>query len=391
MLRPASARLRFLALCLASLAAFFGPRAEAASTNLLINPGFEKGLGDHPWMPTGWDTSRAGFSSVFFGRDTLSPHGGLYSVSVANASGIYPLAHNWSQTLLVDRSLWGKDLVFSVWTRTLGVEGRAYLKIEAYRDTVGKMAKTWGVTREAAFNRLQMHPIDDPLLNLGWKRLFFSDAETDWVKREVRVFIPPTVSVVYVRCGLIGTGQLMLDDASLTAEAPAPSNAPAIKANLLSDSGFEGDCSAWEYSLPPYPDMRMGPQTNVVHSGKAALIMSSPAVGMVQARTGASQVLNERALAGRHLLLTSFAKADSLGSSAFVSLYCQTLSGVVQNVSTSMISGTSGWTPLSVDIDAPADTYSVWAWLCYTSPTTGRVYFDDASLSVTDKGTALKP
>jgi hypothetical protein len=64
-----------------------------------------------------------------------------------------------------------------------------YLKIEAYRDTVGKMAKTWGITREAAFNRPQMHPIDDPL-NLGWKRLFFSDAETDWVKREVRVSRP---------------------------------------------------------------------------------------------------------------------------------------------------------------------------------------------------------
>ena len=35
-----------------------------------------------------------------------------------------------------------------------------------------------------------------------------------------------------------------------------------------------------------------------------------------------------------------------------------------------------------MELDAPKDTYQVWAWLLYTAPADGRVYFDDASLEV---------
>lgn len=376
------ARTHLLAALFAVIALALPAAGNASPANLLKNPGFEESLGDHPWMPSGWDTSRAGFSSVFFGRDTLEPHSGGYSVSLANASGLYPLAPNWSQALMVDHSMWGKDLVFSAWTRTAGLEGRAYIKLEAYRDTISKMSKIWKVTREAAGRRLEITSINDPILNLGWAREFFTDYESGWVRREVRVFVPPTVDMVFVRCGLIGTGQVMLDDVSLTLETARPPSAPPLNANLLIDPSFEGNGNGWEYSLPPYPEMRAERDSTVAHAGKASMLMLSPTSGMVQARAGVSQVLNDRGLAGKHLRLTGFIKCDSLHSSAYTAIYCQTLSGVVQNVSTQIYSGTTDWLPSTVEIDVPRDSYAVWAWFSYTAPTIGQVRFDDASLVV---------
>jgi hypothetical protein len=365
--------------------------AHAAPTNLLQNPGFEKSLADHSWMPAGWDTSRAGLSSVFFGRDTLSPHGGSYSVSVANASAIYPLSHNWAQAVLVGREAWGKDLVFSVWTRTLGLEGRAFIKLDAYRDTVSKMSRTWNVSREAAGRRLGIAAIDDPILNLGWKREFFSEPETDWVLRQVRVYIAPSTNVVFVRCGLIGTGQLMLDDASLTLETAKPSEVPALNTNLLLDPGFEGNGNEWEMSLPPYADMKAEVDRNVARSGQGSMLLSSPPVGMVQARAGVSQVFNERGLSGKRVKLSSYIKCDSLGTSAYLSIFCHGINGVVQNVSPQTFSGTTDWSLASVEIDVPPQTYAVWAWLNYMAPTRGYVHFDDASFTVIESPAASKP
>ena len=94
-------------MCLAFSVLFLGmagsPAAHAAGRNLLANPGFEAPLGDHPWMPAGWDTFPSALPTVFFGRDTFLVHAGRYAVSVANLSTYIPMFHNWSQTLLVGR------------------------------------------------------------------------------------------------------------------------------------------------------------------------------------------------------------------------------------------------------------------------------------------------
>ncbi len=136
-----------IALALGALSACLaGPAPAAPTGNLLANPGFENTMADQPWMPAAWDTSWSGMPTVFFGRDTLVAHSGRYSVSVANVSTLIPLWHNWSQTLVVGPEMWNKDVVLSVWTRSNGVQGRAYILLQAYRDTVGKMARLWKVT-----------------------------------------------------------------------------------------------------------------------------------------------------------------------------------------------------------------------------------------------------
>jgi hypothetical protein len=110
--------------------------APSATDNLLLNGDMERPLAGHPWMPAAWDTSVSGLPSVFFGRDSFLVHGGRYSVNVANASTIYNMSHNWNQVILITPAMWGKDAVLSVWTRNNGVDGRGYVLMQAYRDTL---------------------------------------------------------------------------------------------------------------------------------------------------------------------------------------------------------------------------------------------------------------
>ncbi len=360
--------------------------------NLLQNPGFEEPLKGHAWMPAGWDTSDAGLETVFFGRDSFLVHGGHYAVSVANTSTLYPVWNNWNQAVLVGREAWGKDLVLSVWTRSNGVQGRAYVLLQAYRDTIGKMAKTWGITREAAGRKLSINKLDDPLLDLGWKREFFSDAETEWVRREVRIFVPPTVNVIYVRLGLMGTGQVIFDDASLTLAPARPFTPAPLNTNLMADPGFEGDGNAWEFSLPPYAGQRADLDTTVRHSGRASVRLVSGDEGWVKARAGACQVFDGRALAGKRLRLSGWVKTDSLRELAYLKIYCNTVGrGMVASEPGPTFSANTDWTPTSLEMDVPHDTYEVWVWFAYNAPAPGRVYFDDTSLEVLGPATSLKP
>jgi hypothetical protein len=334
-------------------------------------------------MPTGWDTSASGLLSTFFGRDTFAVRSGRYAVNVASASAVLPIAHNWSQTLVVGKETWGKDAVLTVWTKSIGVEGRAYVKLEVYSDTLSKMAKVWGTTRNAAAERLGIEHIDDPKIDLGWRRQFFSEPETDWVRRELRVFVPPGVNVMFVRGGVLGVGQLFLDNATLTLEPAQPAVEPALGTNLLADPGFEGDGNDWELSLPPYPGMKGERDTTVKNSGNASMRFSSSSIGFVAGKAGACQVFPNRGLAGKRLRFSGFMKSDSLRSSAYLTIYCHTLSGVKQEVGFEhQSSGTMDWKRATVEMDVPRDTYEVWVWFAYTAPAKGIVWFDDGLLEV---------
>ena len=210
----------------------------------------------------------------------------------------------------------------------------------------------------------------------------FSDNETGWVRREVRVFVPPSTNLLIVRCGLFGTGQVLFDDASLTAEPARPAPEPPVGVNLLADPGFEGNGDQWEYSLPPYDEMRCERDTTVAHSGKASVRFMGGTVGMVKTRAGVVQVIGNRALAGKRLRLSGWVKCDSLMSQAYIKLYCTTLERDEDVGAPQLIGNTAPWTRLEMEMDVPKNTYQVWAWLLYNAPSDGRVYFDDASLEV---------
>lgn len=359
-----------------------------AADNLLKNPGFEDPIPDHPWMAAAWDTSRAGMPSVFFGRDTLEAHGGRYAVNVANVSTRIPMAYNWSQAVVVTPDAWNKDAVFTVWTRSNGVEGRAYVLLQAYRDTVSKMAMHWRIDRDEAQRKLKIAKINDPLLDLGWKREQFSENETPWVQRQVRVFIPPSVNVLFVRCGILGTGQVMFDDASLTIEPAQPAEPLPLNTNLLADPGFEGDGNAWEYSMPAFDGMQVIRDETVAHTGKASVRLEGTK-GMIQARAGACQVLSNRNLAGKRIRISAWVKTDSLESSAFLKVYFHGFAEAIAIPGWEQFSLNTPWTKTSFEVDVPQDTYAVWAWFLYTTPAPGRAYFDDTSLEVLGPATGV--
>ena len=361
--------------------------ANASSKNLLLNPGFEERLPDHPWMPAGWDTSVSGLPTTFFGCDTFLVHSGRFAANIANISTFLPMAHNWSQTVLVGREAWGKDLLFTVWTRSNGVEGRAYCLLQAYRDTITKMSRIWNVPRDEAAQRLHIHRVDDPLVDFGWKRAVFLEPETDWVKRELRVYCPPGVNCVFVRCGVLGTGQLLIDDASLTIEDPKPAPAVRVGENLLEDPGFEGDGSSWEYVMPPYAGLTVERDTTLSHSGRACMHFhaemgpgypSAP----VQARMGVCQVVLNRNLGGKRIKMSAWVKTDSLHGVAYLKIYAHGQFGMVQGIASEQFSENTPWTQTTQILDLPPDTYAIWAWCLYDAPVPGHIYFDDAKLEV---------
>jgi hypothetical protein len=364
-------------LCALALA----PAASAAGQNLLANPDFEAPLEGHAWMPAGWDTSRGNTEMVFFGRDGFSKHTGEYGVNVANASATMPLWHNWSQTIDVKPDMWGKDMLLTVWTRNNGVDGRGYVGLQAYRDTIGKMAREWKIDRWSAGLRLGLSGVNDPQIDLAWKRESFGENETGWVQRTLRAYLPPTTTLITVRMGLFGTGQVMFDDASLTLEPAAPPVVPPPHTNMFRDPGFEGDALAWELSTPPFPPIIADRDTTRSHSGKASLHFSCEN-GITMLRTGAAQVFSNRGLSGKRLKLWGYAKSESLGSSIYTQLFFHTKSGFKLASSQQTVYGTMNWTKLEVEADVPEDTYEVWAWIQYSAPVPGHAYFDDMWLEV---------
>jgi hypothetical protein len=379
-------RTPFLRAALAG-ALLLAPPAHAASPNLLLNPGFEERLPGHPWMPAGWDTSASGLPTTFFGCDTFVVHSGRFAANVANISTFLTVGHNWSQSVLVGREAWGKDAVFTVWTRSNGIEGRAYCLVQAYRDTISKMAKTWNVPRDEAASRLNINRVDDPLAEFGWKREVFMEPETPWVHREMRIYVPPGINILFVRCGLLGTGQLLIDDASLTLETALPAPALRTDQNLLLDPGFEGDGSAWEYAIPPFAGISVVRDTTGGHTGRACMRFESiinPAYppAPVTARTGVCQAITNRNLAGKRVKLTAWVKTDSLKGVAYVKIYSHGQYGMVQGIASERYSLNTPWTETTQTLDLPPDTYEVWVWCLYDAPVPGLVYFDDARFEV---------
>ncbi|MFI5370106.1 MAG: hypothetical protein ACHQ52_01015 [Candidatus Eisenbacteria bacterium] len=356
---------------------------SATGHNLLANPGFEEGLPGHAWMPAAWDTFESGLNTVFFGRDSFLVHGGQYAVSVANLSTQVPMFHNWSQTLIVGPEMWDKDMVFSIWTRSNGLDGRAYVLLQAYRDTIEQMALTWHVPRDTARVRLGYVPTSQPISLTGYKRLYFSDRETDWVQREVRARIAPGTNIVSVRGGIFGTGQVLLDDASLAViPTVVPPPAPEHR-NLLADPGFEGDGNAWDYSLPPFPGLKIERDTTVAHTGRASLHLHGGRAPF-QARTGAVQVFDGRPFWGKRVKVSAWLRCDSLrNGAAYVKVFASTELGELQGPPAIQYGATMPWTPVSYELDIPPGTDIVSAWYMYDAPAmSGELWFDDCSLEV---------
>ncbi len=345
--------------------------------NLLLNPGFEETLGG---VTAAWDTTDSGLPTVFFGRDTVDQRSGAAAVYVASISMAIPMWHNWSQTLLVGPELQGKDLILTAWTRSNGLDGRGYILLQCFRDTATYLARTQEIPRSEALMRLGIPPTGDPSRSLAWERRYFSEENTPWVPREVRVHVPRGTNCVFVRLGILGTGQVFFDDVALAA-VPARKDPPLrAHVNLLKDPGFEGDGNSWEYSLPPFPGVRVERDTTVAHSGRASIRYRSERVGLAELRTGVVQCLNRADLGEKRFRISGWTKTDSLKGIAFMIVYFHSPDTVKVGPAFGRLSMTNDWTFSQGEFETPPGTVQLWLNAIYTIPATGTVWYDDLSL-----------
>jgi len=196
------------------------------------------------------------------------------------------------------------------------------------------------------------------------------------------VYCPPSVNIFFVRLGIQGTGQVMFDDASLSLENAEAPHAPRVGENLLAEPGFEADGAGWEYSMPAYRGMRIDVDSTVSHSGRKSVKCQSGEGEYVIARSGACQVIANRALQGKRVRMTAWVKTDSLKGVAYTKIYCHTMRGMTQVPQGEQFGATTDWTKTTLEMDVPPDTYEIWAWCAWDAPVAGIVHWDDASLEV---------
>lgn len=373
----------FLVLALLAAASIpSGPAAAqdgAGSANLLGNPGFDEG---GLFNPTDWDTTVAGVPTVLFFWDAETRRGGTRSASVINAGDALPVWHNWNQMLLHAGRFAGRDLELTVWVRSAHMDGggRGYVMLQAYRDTVMNLARDEGLTRDQARLRMGYKFADDPQLELGWARQYFSAEHAEWTPLKVRLHIPPTTNLVVVRLGIFGSGQVWFDDAQLTSH-PASSTPLPTGRNLLANEGFEQPLDDWEFSLPPTAGASLVADTTVARTGRASLLAVAPVKPPFQTYMNACQVFNARDLSGKRVRMSGWAKLENLVDSAYLSIYSTGLYGVEGSLAGNALSGTRDWTHYTVDFDVPRDTYTVWARAGYQAGP-GKVWWDDLKFEV---------
>jgi hypothetical protein len=52
---------------------------------------------------------------------------------------------------------------------------------------------------------------------------------------------------------------------------------------------------------------------------------------------------------------------------------------------------TFDWTKVTTEMDVPADTEEIWAWIAFNAPAAGTVWFDDVAVEVTGPATGPLP
>jgi hypothetical protein len=386
MIRIMTSRLAAPILLLASLIvptfasfAHAAPAAAHAAPNLLTNPSFEEG---GLFAPSDWDSTVAGVPTVLFFWDQDVKRSGARSISIVNAGDILPVWHNWNQFVPDAGKYQGKDLELSVWTRSAQLTGRGYVMVQCYRDTVSIYAREKSISRDQARKELGFHYADDPQLELGWARQYFSDEVSDWTERRLRLYVPPTTDLILVRCGIYGPGQVWFDDATLTAQTARPAPPIVLGKNMLANPGFERPFDDWEFSMPPTPGAVIEPDSAVAHSGRFSAAMTIGQRPGFETFQNACQVFNARNLAGKRVRISGWCKTqDLISTSAYLQVYATGLYGVDGSLAGDAISGTTDWTFYSTEWDVPKNSYTVWARAGYLAQP-GKCWWDDLKFEV---------
>jgi len=120
----------------------------------------------------------------------------------------------------------------------------------------------------------------------------------------------------------------------------------------------------------------------VAHGGRRSMRITNMTNSPVAARVGLSQPIDGRLVAGKQVKLTAWFKADSLEEDLYPLLAWVTPDGSDREPSIQRLHGTFDWTETTVIANVPEQAVHLWVWLMLSAPTRGRLWMDDAKLTV---------
>ena len=354
--------------------------SKAASENLVRNASLEDGV---LFTPTGWDTTVSGLPTVSFEWAEGEARTGERSLYVFNASDAVAMWHNWNQTILDVQSFAGKELVLKAWIKTEQIQGKAYLFLQAYSDTITIEAVRTGTPRQEMRVKMGYKPIEDPQTELGWSRKYFSTNVAEWTPIEVSLFIPPTTNLIMVRAGIFGAGRVWFDDFEMVSRPAAKESQIKPGKNLMVNPGFEQGLDGWDFSLAPMEGLRIR-TSDIAHSGKKSAMMSSQGRPPLQMLSMYFQVLNTRQLSGKKVRLSAWLRTEDFQSKAYIRIFGTGTYGDFRPVASRAIGGTTDWTLVSTEATFPEDTYVVWAQAGMDT-NVGTIWVDDVSFELVEE------
>jgi hypothetical protein len=283
--------------------------------------------------------------------------------------------------LLGVNHLAGSELTLRGWYKSRDLGGKAYILLQAYRDTVVIEAIKAGVPRRIMREHMGYTPQKDPAVEMGWKRQYVSGDKGEWTPIEVSLKIPPSTNVIYVRAGVYGVGQAWFDDFSLVAR-PGKADPPIpMNENLLADPGFEGNFDVWDYSLAPVEGVLIRPDS-VARTGLQSVLIEAQKRAQLALWSHAYQVFHSTRFSGKRVRLSGWMKLEGLENSyALLTVFSTGLYGTMQSLGSESFSGTKDWTFSSVEFDVPKDTYAIWARAAVNTAK-GRVWYDDLRFEI---------
>ncbi|NCQ28947.1 MAG: hypothetical protein GW802_16195 [Armatimonadetes bacterium] len=337
----------------------------APPRNYLQDPGFETGAA--VWQKVFPEDQAA---TVALALDRQVKRSGEGSVSVADTAGKVWAFHNWTQHL--EEFPKGKWAELSAWVKPEDVRYSAQLALQCW-DGAAKKTVGWASTADR-----------EKIRGTG-----------DWERHAVRLFVPPTTTMMWVRLGLTGAGKVWFDDVAVTAaDGPLPLASLQIApgGDALLNGGFEEQHPGLLTHWIPYTPQSQGNKVEltrdamIFHSGKAA--------ARIMNRDWMNRELNHwgqmvaPAPIGRRVRLEGWVKTQSVEGEVGFLVQCfdgpmhalPRLLAEVSSLQTQKPQGDTDWTKVSTGLSVPPGTMQLWVRAFLKGP--GTAWFDDVQLVV---------
>lgn len=325
----------------------FSP-VPALSTITVDNPGFEKGF-------EGW--SKADRRDYSIAPDSAEKHSGQYSLRIKSNPG--KLSSVSAAQMITTSQALGSRVRLSGYIKTKDVIGAAFLILRVSGQQVE--GKPW--------------PYITAFDNMGDRA---PAGTTDWTRYDLVVDVPKDSSNIMLGIGLMGGGQMWVDDLTLDQVDTSVATTNIESNRELQNVDFEDGGRWWGFS-GSYAVKTIDTLTR--HSGKQSLGLEQTAQDFEDTSGYTQSVLAEK-YAGKRVRFSAYVKTEDVQGT--MGLWFQGRSTLINRVTDEMetrpVFGTTDWTLYETVVDVPADCTLLAMGVQMHGP--GKLWIDDAKLEV---------